>query len=162
MAKHRSSRRTSSSTRKSSRRQEQYELQDEHFRGDHNYEDIRAPKRAPRSSIKERSHRRKPTQSFRQSKDRSIGNDIHYPALAQPEPIYADFYRGDASPSPPPEEPYTYMACSREKGEHYEFEDDRPLSRRRLAYARIAQVSTAQIILHLHTPSRHTCVRPEY
>lgn len=69
--------------------------------------------------------------------------DARHPTVAQPEVAYNGLHRGgSASPSPPTpnEEPYTYCGYNKEKGENFEFDDDRPLSRKPLAWLRLAQV----------------------
>lgn len=68
--------------------------------------------------------------------------DSRYPPLAQPEVAYAGIYRGDSRPSPPlsTNPPQKYIGYSREKGEIFESDEDRPLSRWRVASARVAQV----------------------
>lgn len=73
----------------------------------------------------------------------ALAHEARYPTPAQPEAAYIDVHSGESAPSPPPEptdEVYTYLGYSREKGQNFEFEDDRPLSRKRVAWLRFAEV----------------------
>lgn len=88
--------------------------------------------------------------------------DARYRAVAQPEVAYTDFYRGESAPSPPPspiEEMYTYCGYSREKGEHFEFDDDRPLPRKRIAWLRLAQVGDNHIPFSPNTHQKRQGLR---
>lgn len=82
---------------------------------------------------------------------RIVAPEARYQAPAQPEPAYMDVHRGESAPSPrsePADEVYQYTGYSPEKGQHFEFDDDRPLSRKRIACLRAVQVRDN----HIHHP----------
>lgn len=107
-------------------------------------------------ALKNRSNRQRSVHSDVHGRDRyddhlaqASACNARYPAVAQPEVAYNDVYRGGYAPSPPlspVEEIYTYCGYSREKGEDFEFDDDRPLSRKRIIWLKFAQVGDNHIL----------------
>lgn len=73
-------------------------------------------------------------------------HDDRYRVPRQPEAAYRSGGRGHSrdaeGPAPPYEEPYTYRAYDGQgsKKDEYQFEDDKPMSRRRVWLAGLGQV----------------------